>query len=76
MLGVFQFDSVVRELTNVSIWFRFPDDIRELNGHADDEIKRQRLHYGSDQLYSVSTSLIKFIENDLLTNRNQNVIVC
>ena len=30
------------------------DDIREMNGHADDEIKRQRLHYGSDQLYSVS----------------------
>lgn len=30
------------------------DDIRDLNGHADDEIKRQRLHYGSDQLYSVS----------------------
>ncbi|XP_046649613.1 paired box protein Pax-2-A-like isoform X5 [Daphnia pulicaria] len=31
------------------------DDIRELNGHAnqDDEIKRQRLHYGSDQLYSM-----------------------
>ncbi|KZS15550.1 putative Shaven [Daphnia magna] len=31
------------------------DDIRELNGHAnqDEEIKRQRLHYGSDQLYSM-----------------------
>ena len=25
-----------------------------MNGHADDEIKRQRLHYSSDQLYSVS----------------------
>ncbi|KAI9564596.1 putative paired box protein Pax-5 isoform X8 [Daphnia sinensis] len=31
------------------------DDIRDLNGHAnqDEEIKRQRLHYGSDQLYSM-----------------------
>lgn len=39
--------------------FFFSDDIRELNGHAnqDEEIKRQRLHYGSDQLYSVSISL-------------------
>jgi hypothetical protein len=43
------------------IFIQFPflltDDIRELNGHADEEIKRQRLHYGSDQLYSVSFEL-------------------
>lgn len=39
------------------------DDIRELNGHAnqDEEIKRQRLHYGSDQLYSVSISLARHL---------------
>jgi len=29
------------------------DDLREMNGHTDDEIKRQRLHYNSDQLYSM-----------------------
>lgn len=29
------------------------DDLREMNGHTDDEIKRQRLHYSSDQLYSM-----------------------
>lgn len=33
-----------------------------MNGHTDDEIKRQRLHYSSDQLYSVSifTDAINF----------------
>ena len=31
------------------------DEVRnEMNGHTDEEIKRQRLHYSSDQLYSVS----------------------
>lgn len=42
------------DLYSNSFLLCFSDDIRDLNGHADDEIKRQRLHYGSDQLYSVS----------------------
>jgi len=30
-----------------------------MNGHAaDEEIKRQRLHYSSDQLYSVSYTFL------------------
>ena len=48
----------VQSIDTILIDFRLNliDDIRELNGHAnqDDEIKRQRLHYGSVQLYSVS----------------------
>lgn len=48
----------VQSIDTILIDFRLNliDDIRELNGHTnqDDEIKRQRLHYGSDQLYSVS----------------------
>ena len=39
------------------LFFQFfcsADDVRDMNGHTDEEIKRQRLHYSSDQLYSVS----------------------
>lgn len=48
------------------------DDIRELNGHAEDEIKRQRLHYGSDQLYSVSFNRMNLMSSILISNDYDN----
>jgi hypothetical protein len=38
------------------------DENRDLNGHPEDEIKRQRTQYNGDQLYSnVSTTEISYI---------------
>ena len=37
-----------------------------MNGHTDDEIKRQRLHYSSDQLYSVSILINPIKSNQII----------
>ena len=55
------------------------DDIREMNGHSavDDEIKRQRLHYSSDQLYSVSSnSACNWFVIRLFSNFNWILCLC
>jgi len=34
------------------LFFFFADENRDLNGHAEEELKRQRAQYNGDQLYS------------------------
>lgn len=40
--------------------FFFIDENRDLNGHAEDEIKRQRTQYNGDQLYSNVSILLLY----------------
>lgn len=50
----------------IIFYYFFSDENRDINIHPDDDLKRQRIHYSGDQLYSN----VSFIKISNKTNKN------
>lgn len=74
----------LKELLMVQVIFRVfkihykhfsTDENRDINIHPDDDLKRQRIHYSGDQLYSnVSVYMTILINHRKLINKNNKQI--
>lgn len=62
----------LRDILIIIMYFLFSDDNRDI--HSDDDLKRQRLHYSGDQLYS-NVSIQNMIKLDSYGLIKENISI-